>query len=361
MKSNFYLLNVFALSGTFAQFFGDYKYRLQNYNTGRLFVREETWFGKGPYGPVCRGTGTNVISGENGDRFGRLVCEELGFDFGFIGSAELYGKKLRRKVSETDSACVPEYVISGANCGADAGNIADCDIVNYRTDGGTCIRSKCDVFLHCKPKKRGTGKWSSWGEWESCHPEAFFQQRSRNCTNELECKGHWIEVQPCGQCVHKLELEEDYNAELIGAVDYDSYDSYDYNVRTSRSVRSANYLHDFCTCQLQSSGLSVELQRKRRNNKCPNSIIAGKKEQRFFHRGNNRYGKPLYKNDNATIFWSKFLFGKAHNKSGWGYAVNGRLMAITNSRQRCAEKMNGFKKLPKRLQRRVPQEDMRRI
>ena len=185
MKSSFYLVNSFALSGTLAQFFGDYQFRLQNYNTGRLFVREETWFGKGPYGPVCRGTGNDIISGDNGDRFGRFVCKELGFDFGFIGNAEFYEKKLRRKVSDKSSACVPEYVISGANCASDAGNITDCEIVNYRTDGGTCIRSKSDVFLHCKPKKREIGKWSSWNDWESCNPEAIFQQRSRNCTDEL--------------------------------------------------------------------------------------------------------------------------------------------------------------------------------
>jgi len=56
---------------------GNYIFRLENWNTGRVYVAKES--DKPFFGLVCRGTGKLQISGENGNRFANHICKELGF------------------------------------------------------------------------------------------------------------------------------------------------------------------------------------------------------------------------------------------------------------------------------------------
>ena len=68
-------------------------FRLSNWHTGRLYAGRDFGFGVDSFGPVCQGINAeSILRGQpNGERFGRLVCQELGFkNSTFIGSKSQY-------------------------------------------------------------------------------------------------------------------------------------------------------------------------------------------------------------------------------------------------------------------------------
>merc|ERR1712226_834615 len=71
-------ISVFACL-TYAQS-KNFKVRLGNWNSGRVYIKGP-WMGHGIYSwsPVCKGTGTDSIDGENAQNFGETVCKSAGF------------------------------------------------------------------------------------------------------------------------------------------------------------------------------------------------------------------------------------------------------------------------------------------
>lgn len=104
------------------QFFGTWKVRAANWNTGRLYFGDNYGFGVSSFGPVCQGTGAESITGSNADRFGKLACVEMGFSdtsFLFIGLRNNYEKFMGFTLPD-DKMCIPEYKAAGAICGTNA-------------------------------------------------------------------------------------------------------------------------------------------------------------------------------------------------------------------------------------------------
>ena len=115
----------FFFNFAFCQFFGKWEIAIANWNTGRLYFADNYGFGASSYGPVCQGTGDEAIRGENGDRFGQLVCAKLGFkSCQFIGLHDEYvsndsitGKGVyNATLYEESKNCIPDYKVSGAKC-----------------------------------------------------------------------------------------------------------------------------------------------------------------------------------------------------------------------------------------------------
>ena len=66
-------------------------------------------------------TGNTAIIDENGDNFGKVVCNELGFEkLEFLGTEEEYETFIKQydgeKPNKDHFPCLPEFFISGAVC-----------------------------------------------------------------------------------------------------------------------------------------------------------------------------------------------------------------------------------------------------
>jgi len=280
---------------TLADVDDEYKFRLQNWNTGRLYVYQ---LFTNLYGTVCSGVRHEKI--ENNDFFGNLICKNVGFGNAlFIGRKPEYTKFMGvSDIPDAPHNCQPEYGISGATCESckpdQPYSISDnCKLRNYRTDGGACLKGHSDIYIHCDPPNRAIyGIWSSWTELEEKSETDYFRQKTRECRRPAEngvipdsqtqipliCAGPWMELIPAGQCLTPLHENKDYNieydhAEIIRS-NYDDYSSY-YNSylnvpdmhptrtvsnsgrRLPRStlgnVRESN---PFCQCKLETSGQS---------------------------------------------------------------------------------------------------------
>jgi len=110
--------NIFSLLliVTNAEYYGDYKFQIQNWNTGRLYVSENDPYFATPYGTVCSGVRHEKI--ENNKIFGDLICNKLGFVKSlFIGRRPEYTNFMSfPDIPDPTQNCQPEYGISGAVC-----------------------------------------------------------------------------------------------------------------------------------------------------------------------------------------------------------------------------------------------------
>ena len=142
------------------------------------------------------------------------MCGRLGFgqsfveQRAFVGSRREYFEFMGLPNNDSGEECVPEYVVSGANCACHPGQqctLEQCRLRNFYTDGGTCVRGQSDIFIHCPTlESNNLGSWSSWNEikslGESCSPTDFFSQRYRTCKTDLAgrqtpyCPGPWLQV-----------------------------------------------------------------------------------------------------------------------------------------------------------------------
>ena len=119
---HFWLLySILAASG--AQFFGSWKFRVANWNTGRLYAADNFAFGIMSFGPVCQGTGDERITGCNGQKLGNLVCKNIGFgNVRFIGLQSEYAEFMNGHAGYNETlyqqtkGCTPNYKIAGAKC-----------------------------------------------------------------------------------------------------------------------------------------------------------------------------------------------------------------------------------------------------
>ena len=156
-------------------------------------------------------TRDEALRGHNGKRFANMICNRLGFGTDaneFIGTKMEYYKFMGSSGTDnTDGSCVPEYVVAGAKCKCESNNceLANCEMRDYKTQGGSCLKGKSDVYIHCTPpKKTYHGTWSEWSEVEECDRIDFFAQRYRKCQSKhaelVFCPGSWLQVR------HKLEL-----------------------------------------------------------------------------------------------------------------------------------------------------------
>jgi len=88
MKTIIFSTFLVEISG---QYFGDYKVRLEKWNSGRVYFAEWNGFFLGNYGPVCAGTRDEAITGQNAQFFAKAICNEVGFginDAVFIGRSQ---------------------------------------------------------------------------------------------------------------------------------------------------------------------------------------------------------------------------------------------------------------------------------
>lgn len=123
-----------------------------------------------------------------------------------------------------------------------------------------------DLYLHCDANtaQRTIGEWSQWNEGETyCSDSDFFFQKFRNChpkvgdttTKNPFCKGRWMELTPCGQCLGSSVTEtDDYNYDYSQQSSYDD-SSYSDDL-SSASISSGQYRKrkrrdtpDVCSCQ----------------------------------------------------------------------------------------------------------------
>ena len=216
------ILLISLLGKIYGQYFGDYRLRLEKWNTGRLYFAEDNGFFLGKYGPVCTGwvpalndsiiisvprTRDEQIAGENGAIFAKAICYELGFGKDaarFYGNHAAYYQFMGLTEKDDGEVCVPEFVIAGANCNCNnyqsAGRVCSlrqhCRIRNYRVDGGSCMKGESDIFIHCEaPQSPIRSTWSSWNEIGDCRMTDYFQQKVRECTGtNTFCPGPWLEV-----------------------------------------------------------------------------------------------------------------------------------------------------------------------
>jgi len=310
----------------------DYIFRLENWNTGRVYVSEES--DTLSFGLVCRGTGNEKITGEHGKRFANRICKELGFGriANFVGDRRRYLEHMRLPYS-TDSTkpSQPEYLIGGAKCRQcrkGCNRKESCTLRKYQND--TCIKGDSDVYIDCgQPDHLQTGTWSEWAQIETCDETDHFRQRSRKCKGILsaQCNGPWLEVIPCGLCedLGKLTTEEpDYNS----TYDYDSSSNISYSAYiSSESTFRGPGPREPDTDQIWQSQLSTsgnapqnrnqeKIVLSRRNGKivCPKSIYAN----HFTKTRDSVNSKPVWQNnlDRSVVIWSDKIFNKG-NKSGW--------------------------------------------
>ena len=148
---------------------------------------------------MCRGTGENALIGTNAQLFGKMVCRKAGFDdLEFIGGQTEY-EKFMIDTTETwnfappSQDCIPKFKIAGGKCS----NGKHCELKHYSIDGGTCIKGRSDVFIHCTDETPPTHMKGEWAEWESepfCSPVQFSIQKFRKC-NRGRCTGRWMQVE----------------------------------------------------------------------------------------------------------------------------------------------------------------------
>merc|ERR1711970_1228518 len=155
-------------------------------NTGRLYFAEDNGFFLGKYGPVCTGTRDEAITGENGLIFGKAICYELGFGNNaakFIGNHAGYYAFMGITENDDGEVCVPDYVISGANCNCrnyqGENRVCSlrkhCRLKNYRIEGGSCLKGQSDIYVHCEaPPSPQLSTWSNWNEIGNCQPTDYF-------------------------------------------------------------------------------------------------------------------------------------------------------------------------------------------
>ena len=193
------LAKISLLLACVAAQFDHYSFRLQHWNTGRLYAAEAIGniidFGL-RYGPVCSGVKQEQIA--NNTLFGHLVCNEIGFSHAtFIGRLPDYTKYMESQqiyhIPDSHQICQPEYVISGAKCtpcmtGQPCTLRENCKIKNFRVDGGTCLKSprshSSDIYIHCDaPSQPERGYWTEWTEEETFYEKStdYFRQNTRNC------------------------------------------------------------------------------------------------------------------------------------------------------------------------------------
>ena len=240
----------------------DYTFRLEKWNTGRVFVAEKYSRYISSFGPVCKGTGSEAISGKNAQKFGHMICKQVGFGpraSRFVGTRDDYYEYLGQPVNTTGSECVPDFVISGATYKCEEkSKKCNWKFRNVATSGGTCVRGNSDVYVDCHPPTAvTTGMWSKWSKPDRCAKYDFFTQRFRKCRPKRTiCPGAWLEVVPCGQCITAESVDDNYNSGYISRHRVTDYNySYDYStVVTNSPARKqretfGKYLDPVCQCK----------------------------------------------------------------------------------------------------------------
>lgn len=259
-----------------AAFYGEWYFRAAHGNTGRLYALDDYGYGSaGSWGPICQGNRREALTGQNGERFGKLACHAMGYgveSLKYIGLQDGYERYMARANSNVDCSvggldqspnneptqCLPNYKIAGATCSnaeLRSKEINKCRIRNLRSEGGSCLRGVTDVFIHCElPSTLTLGTWTEWDGADSyCDPKKdYFKQRHRKCGDAdgdqsiaYWCPGPWLELVLCGECPKEIELNENYNE------DYYETDKYDYADNYYRKRRSEQF--DVCTCQLNTN------------------------------------------------------------------------------------------------------------
>merc|ERR1711962_790020 len=221
--------------------------KLEFFNSGRIFLADANWDGKlERFGPICMGTGRFALMGSNGKNFGRTVCSELGLDFKFVGGKEDYLKFMGKNVTLADECCIANYQIAGGKCRSCKFKKEKCSLSkncpvlrDYEREGGTCLRGKSDIYVHCGMKKENqkktlteigqnlAGQWTEWDTPIPCYGNNPFSQSFRTCQSEDNksnsrafCKGRWMKLM---KCKNKVEENENYNLYANYEYDYSSY------------------------------------------------------------------------------------------------------------------------------------------
>lgn len=388
MKFAFEVLAFLAVSE--AQYFGEYIVRLEKWNTGRLYFAEDNTFRVNNFGPVCCGTGDESITGDNGKAFARAVCERIGFgqsfvkEQAFVGSRSEYFQFMNLQNDDSGEECVPEYVLSGANCACHPGQrctLEQCRLRNFYTDGGTCVRGQSDIYIHCPaPESNSVGSWSSWYEIKSlgdrCSPSDFFSQRYRTCKTVQEagrqhpyCPGPWLQLVPCGLCETAIEESNTYNYENLNEYDYNySYGNYDSSLRSGRLANfkslKKTFRYPICKCVLTTVHVPVSFPVRRREG-CDEvisifNLIINQKSSKF----NGQYVRTAYehnghavwtyqngKKTKAFLLWTRQILPHGYRRiSGWVIVVKQRIRWVaTDRKSKCP--IDSWTILPRNVQR----------
>merc|ERR1712048_579749 len=126
----------------------------------------------------------------------------------------------------------------------------NCPILrDYEKEGGTCLRGKSDIYVHCGMKKQNQkkklpeigqnlpGEWTEWDTPIPCFGNQPFTQTLRTCKSTDKsgerafCRGRWLKP---NKCKNKIKENENYNLYANYEYDYSSYS------QSKRSVKSAS-------------------------------------------------------------------------------------------------------------------------
>jgi len=190
----------------------DYAIKLENWNSGRVYISEMQNDHPGKFGPICIGnrSGKMSIRGKYGETFGKMVCTKLGFGpdaAAFVGNRGDYHKFMKISV-KTGEECVPNTVLFGLKCRehkkCSGKKVCSTQFGCRMRDNShpKCTKGQSDVFVHCAASGvENSGTWSDWHEPGTCSTADHFRQRHRTCvpinkqnSNPVFCPGPWLEV-----------------------------------------------------------------------------------------------------------------------------------------------------------------------